>query len=278
MSENPSNPDSLSGPDVANSEVDGVAADGSSEMADVESTDAVAPSGAGGAELVPVETQLDESDIADVVEAVESVEEALASEAEASEEAAAAADGELRYLTYEQFGRRFFEVAVTEARIGSAFTAIAGESFDVGPIGSGPGGLVKVLAKVRVNEPVITREVGEVISFVVKLPLHIGITVDLKVDRIRYDVDGLVTLPLTVLCAEPLQLRIEVDPPRPRDVFVDVSSRNMRGEIIRNLAQVDDEIRRVIAKFVATEVDKPEIRKARLIDVDVELGRAFEGL
>ncbi len=52
----------------------------------------------------------------------------------------------------------------------------------------------------------------------------------------------------------------------------------MRGEIIRSLAQVDDEIRRVIARFVETEIDKPEVRKARLIDVDVELGRAFEGL
>lgn len=220
----------------------------------------------------PGQTQLPEANIVDVVEAVESVEAALIPEP------AVVPEGELEYLTYEQFGRRFFEVAVTSERIGEAFSTIAGEAFDVGPIGSGPGGMVKVLAHVQVNEPVITRQVGDIITFTVKLPLHIRLTVDLKVDRIRYDVDGLVTLPLSVRCAAPLQLRIEVDPPRPRDVFVDVNSRNMRGEIIRNLAQVDDEIRRVIARFVATEIDKPEIRKARLIDVDVELGRAFEGL
>ncbi|WP_051198329.1 hypothetical protein [Gordonia shandongensis] len=169
-------------------------------------------------------------------------------------------------------------MAVTEERIGAAFTAIAGEEFEVGPIPSGPGGMVKVQAQVRIAEPQITRDVGQLITFVVKLPLYIGLTVDLKVDRIRYDVDGLVTLPMTVRCAEPLQLRIEVDPPRPRDVFVDVASRNVRGEIIRNLAQVDAEIRRVIAKFVEAEIDKPEVRTARFIDVDVELARAFEGM
>ncbi|WP_412917637.1 hypothetical protein [Gordonia zhaorongruii] len=182
------------------------------------------------------------------------------------------------YLTYEQFGRRFFEVAVTEERIASAFTSIAGEEFRVGPLASGPGGVAKVCADVKIAEPEITRQVGESITFIVKLPLFIALLVDLKLDRIRYDVDGLVTLPLTVRCAEPLQLRIEVDTPRPRDVFVDVASHNVRGSIIRNLAQVDDEIRRVIAKFVADEVDKPEVRDARLIDVDVELGRAFEGM
>ncbi|UQE76672.1 hypothetical protein MYK68_08985 [Gordonia sp. PP30] len=181
------------------------------------------------------------------------------------------------YVSYEEFGRNFFEVAVTEDRIGAAFSAIAGEEFQVGPLPAGPAGVVKVIADVRIAAPEITRDVGELITFTVRLPLAIGLLIDLKLDRIRYDVDGLITLPLTVRCAKPLELRIEVDPPAPRDVFVDVASRNMRGEIIRNLAQVDAEIRRVIAKTVAEEIDKPEVRKARYIDVAAELARALEG-
>ncbi|MBM7369470.1 hypothetical protein JOC45_004206 [Gordonia hydrophobica] len=224
------------------------------------------------ADEVDDQAELNDAEVAEVVEAVGSMQAAIVDDAEPADQ------GEPVYMSYEEFGRSFFEIAVTEERIGTAFTAIAGEEFEVGPIASGPGGMVKVHAKVRVEDPEITRDVGKLITFVVKLPLHIALSVDLKVDRIRYDVDGLVTLPMTVRCAAPLQLRIEVDPPRPRDVFVDVNSRNMRGEIIRNLAQVDDEIRRVIARFVETEIDKPEVSKARLIDVDVELGRAFEGL
>lgn len=181
------------------------------------------------------------------------------------------------YVSYEEFGRNFFEVAVTESRIGAAFSAIAGEQFQVGPLPAGPGGVVKVVADVKIAEPHITRHVGDLITFTVELPLAIRLLIDLKLDRLRYDVDGLITLPLTVRCAKPLELRIEVDPPAPRDVFVDVASRNMRGEIVRNLAQVDNEIRRVIAKTVAEEIDKPEVRKARFIDVAAELSRALEG-
>ena len=38
-------------------------------------------------------------------------------------------------MTYEEFGRKFFEVAVTEDRVGGAIGAIAGDGFEMGPIG-----------------------------------------------------------------------------------------------------------------------------------------------
>ncbi|GAC50767.1 hypothetical protein [Gordonia aichiensis] len=181
-------------------------------------------------------------------------------------------------LTYEQFGRRFFEVAVTEERVGSAFSSLTGESFDVGPIPSGPGGIARVTAHVEIGEPDITRTVGELITFTVEIMLNVGLVVDLRVDRIRYDVDGLITLPLTVRAAEPLELRIDVTPPRPRDVIVDVAAHNLRGEFIRAVGQVDSEIKRFIAQHVADEIEKPEVRAARIIDVGAELGRAFENM
>lgn len=83
-----------------------------------------------------------------------------------------------------------------------------------------------------------------------RIPLSIRLLVDLKVDRIRYDVDGSVRLALTARAVEPLQLHIDVTPPRPADVTVGVASRNLRGEIIRLVAQVDDEIKRFIARDV----------------------------
>ncbi|MBV8930706.1 MAG: hypothetical protein JO152_16415, partial [Mycobacteriaceae bacterium] len=42
------------------------------------------------------------------------------------------------YMTYEQFGRRFFEIAVTEERVAAAFAAIAGDEFGIGPFRQGP--------------------------------------------------------------------------------------------------------------------------------------------
>jgi len=47
------------------------------------------------------------------------------------------------YLTYEQFGRKFFETAVSEERVCNAIAAIAGDAFEMGPMGQGPGKIAK---------------------------------------------------------------------------------------------------------------------------------------
>ena len=65
------------------------------------------------------------------------------------------------YMTYEEFGRKFFEVAVTEERVGDAIAGIAGDAFEMGPMGQGPGKIAKVTAKVRIQDPRVTRNVGE---------------------------------------------------------------------------------------------------------------------
>lgn len=182
------------------------------------------------------------------------------------------------HLSYEEFGRRFFEIAVTEERISAVFTTITGDAFEIGPIPSGPKGIAKVRARVQISEATVVRTVGELVTFTVKIPLKIGLLVDIKIDRIKYDVDGLITLPLTARAVAPLELHIDVETPRPSDVVVGVSSRNLRGEILRSVAQVDSEIRRFIAQHVADEVDKPEVRQARIIDVADGVGKAFESM
>ena len=176
-------------------------------------------------------------------------------------------------LSCEQFGRRFFEIAVTENRIGAAFTPLAGEDLEIGPLATGPGGVVKVQANVAVGRPVITRYVNELITFKVRLPLSVNLVVDLRVDRLRYDVTGVVPLDLTVRAVDPLAIHIDVVPPRARDVRVGVASHGTRAEVIRFVAQVDDEIKRVIAKHVAEQVKSPQIRQACTIDIAHELDK-----
>ena len=74
------------------------------------------------------------------------------------------------YMTYEEFGRKFFEIAVTEERVGGAIADIAGDAFEMGPMGQGPGKIAKVTAKVRILEPRVTRQVGEKITFAIRIP------------------------------------------------------------------------------------------------------------
>src|SRR6476660_4473536 len=152
------------------------------------------------------------------------------------------------YMTYEEFGRKFFEVAVTEDRVGGAIGAIAGDSFEMGPIGQGPGKIAKVTAKVRIMEPRVTRVFGEI------------------------------ALRATARAAAPLLLILDVEKPRSSDISIHVTSKSLRAEVVRVLGGIDAEIRRFIAAHVSGEIDSPASKTAKIIDVADRLDAAWTGI
>lgn len=180
------------------------------------------------------------------------------------------------YVTYEEFGRRFFEVAVTEERVAAAFAEIAGEEFEMGPMSQGPGGLARVTAKVKVQQPHVRRTLGDTITFAVRIPLIIELVVDLWVDKQRFVVDGDIALRASARAAEPLLIVIDVAKPRPSDIAVHVTAKSLRGEILRILAGVDGEIKRFVAAHVAGEIDSPGSQQAKLIDVAEQLKSTWD--
>ena len=182
------------------------------------------------------------------------------------------------YLSYEEFGRRFFEVAVTEERVAAAFAAIAGDEFEMPTMAQGPGKIARVTAKVKVRQPRVTRRMGDAITFAIHIPLRIDLLVDLRVDRQRFEVAGDIALRATARAAEPLLLVIDVPKPRPSDITVRVSSKSIRGEVVRIIGGVDGEIRRFIAQYVADEIDNPASKQAQVIDVAERLDAAWTGI
>jgi hypothetical protein len=182
------------------------------------------------------------------------------------------------YVSYETFGRRFFEVAVTEERVGAAFAAFAGNQFDMEPIAQGPGGIAKVSAKVTIKEPQVSRNVGDDITFDIHIPLLIDLLLDLRLDKQRFRVDGDIALSATARAAEPLVLIVDVDKPRSSEITVHVSSTSIRGELLRIIAGVDGEIRRFIAQYVSEEIDSPQSQKAQVIDVAEQLDQTWTGI
>ncbi|WP_099025726.1 hypothetical protein [Mycolicibacterium palauense] len=182
------------------------------------------------------------------------------------------------YVTYEEWGRRFFEVAVTEERVAAAFGAIAGDQFEMGPMAQGPGRIARVTAKVKIQQPRAIRQLSDTITFSVRIPLEIDLLVDLRLDKQRFSVDGEISLRATARAAEPLLLVIDVAKPRPSDISVHVASKSLRGEVLRVLAGVDAEIRRFIAQHVADQIDEPESKDAQVIDVAVRLDEAWTGI
>ena len=181
------------------------------------------------------------------------------------------------YLTYEEFGRKFFEVAVTPERVAAALAEIAGSEFAMEPIAQGPGKIAKVSANVKIKDPRVTRSLGDLITFVIHIPLVIDLLLDLRLDKQRFAVTGDIALRATARAAEPLVLIVDVAKPRPSDITVNVSSSSIRGEVVRIIGGVDGEIRRFIAQYVADEIDAPQSQAAQNIDVAASLDAFWSG-
>lgn len=180
------------------------------------------------------------------------------------------------YVSYEAFGRNFLEYAASTERIAGAFEKLTGEAFEFGPIGAGPGKLAKLSATVRLGQPRLNREVDDIISFDLVIPLKVDLLIDLSLDRYPFRVDGTIHLHLTVRTAEPLRVLIEIDEPQPSNVRINVASATRRGELLRILASVDHEIRRFVARYIAAEICKPHIQAATDIDVAARLDAAWK--
>ena len=148
----------------------------------------------------------------------------------------------------------------------------------MGPMGQGPGKIAKVTAKVRIKEPRVTRNIGDTITFAIRIPLEIDMVIDLRIDKPRFMVFGEIALRAVARAAEPLLLIIDVEKPRPSDISIYVTSKSLRGEVLRIVAGVDAEIKRFIAAHVAGEIDSPESQKAKIIDVAERIDAAWTGI
>ena len=182
------------------------------------------------------------------------------------------------YISYDEFGRKFFEIAVTEKRVADAFATMAGEEIEMGPMSQGPGGIAKVTASVTIGQPRATRTLGDEITFAIRIPLGIDLLLDLRLDKQRFKVSGEIALRATARAAEPLLLVIDVPKPRTRDISVDVASTSIRGEVLRIIAGVDGEIKRFIARHVSQQIDDPRAQSAKVIDIAAQVATAWTGV
>ena len=178
--------------------------------------------------------------------------------------------------TYAVFGERFFAHAVTEERIVGALSELAGDRIEFGPIGAGPGKLVKVSASGQVGVGSAAPQDSEYVAFRLTIPVELDLLVDLGVDQQTFHAAIDVGLTLTARPANPLRIVIDIAPPTWQDVTLELKADGLRAEVLRRVAGVDSEIRRFVAKFVARELDKPEIRQARDIDVAARIDRAVK--
>ncbi|MGY2875359.1 hypothetical protein ACVW00_002549 [Marmoricola sp. URHA0025 HA25] len=182
---------------------------------------------------------------------------------------------EADFVSYQQWGADFFAEAVSGDRILGAVDNIAGQPIDFGPIGVGPGKIAKVRAYGAIGSATASRIAGDEISYRVELPVDLTFELDLQVETHTFHAELLVPLTLTARAVSGIRVYIEVVPPTSSEVQVQVRAEGLRASIMQRVANVEGELRRFVARYVAREVAKPHIAAARLIDVAGAIDRAW---
>ena len=171
------------------------------------------------------------------------------------------------FITYGEFGERFFELAVTEARILKAVESIAGRPIDFGPVKIDPLGLVKVSADGNVGAPTLARRDESLVAYDLLIPVKLAMQLDMSLDKHRFNADVHVRLTMTARAARPLKIVIDIEPPTKNNVSVDMKAEALRSSVLQAFTGIEREVRRFVAKFVRREIEKPELVHARTIDV-----------
>lgn len=181
-------------------------------------------------------------------------------------------------VSYRQWGDDFFELAVNEERILGGVNTLAGQPIDFGPMGVGPGRIAKVRAFGQIGEAVAERLPGELISYAVRLPVDLTFELNLQVETHRFHADLVVPLTLTAQALAGLRIYIDVVPPRSSEVQVRLKAEGLRAAITSRVAGVEGELRRFVARYVTRELDKPHVRRARMVDVSGAIEHAWSSI
>ena len=170
------------------------------------------------------------------------------------------------YLSYADFGRRFFETAVTRERVIKAVGDLSGRPIDVGPMNVAPLGFVKVRARGTIGEPDVThRPDPQHVAYHLTIPANLRMEIQIGLETYRFDADTAIHLAVTARAIEPLRIFIDVAPPTPDDIEVDLQADGLGASLIEKLAGVEREVRRNVVRFVRKEIDKTEGK--RVIDI-----------
>jgi hypothetical protein len=177
------------------------------------------------------------------------------------------------HISFDQFGRNFMREVVTAERVAATIASVVGDRIEVGPMAAGPRDAAQATLRGRLVDVDVSSADdaaavdGEVMRFTALVRIDCTLSVKAPVLNKRYR--GTLTIPLVlhVRTAPPVRLVIDVDPPSPPDIGVELESGNRSGRLIQVLGNIDGEVRTQAAAEVAQRVESPEARGKREINV-----------
>jgi hypothetical protein len=185
---------------------------------------------------------------------------------------------EAEFVSYERWGVDFFVEAVSRDRILGAVNTLAGQPIDFGPMGVGPGRIAKVRAYGEIGAATAERLDAAQRTFRVERPVDLTFELDLQVETPTFHAQLLVPLILTARALPGVRVYVEITPPRGSEVQVQVQADGLRASIMQRVANIEGELRRFVARYVARELTKPHVEAARMIDVAAAIDRAWAAM
>ncbi|MFE4461818.1 hypothetical protein ACFROC_31080 [Nocardia tengchongensis] len=174
------------------------------------------------------------------------------------------------WIEYAEFGERFVAAAVTESRIESAVSSVAGQGITIGPFGIGPAGLARFVAKGSIGKPTVIRRAPHV-HFDVMLPVSLRVDVTLGGQRLRLEAVVEIDLTMHARTADPLLIVIDIPPVTGRDVSFVMRAQAIGSawEVLLNpIAQL---VQREVANRINAILADPVSQRGRTFDVQAIL-------
>ncbi|MGW4241872.1 hypothetical protein [Nocardia sp. NPDC004722] len=174
------------------------------------------------------------------------------------------------WIDYAEFGERFVAAAVTESRIESAVSSVAGRGITIGPFGIGPAGLARFVAKGSIGKPTVIRR-GPHVHFDVMLPVKLRVDVTLGGQRLRLEAVVEIDLTMHARTADPLLIVIDIPPVTGRDVSFVMRAQAIgtAWEVLLNpIAQL---VQREVAGRINGILADPDSQRGRTFDVEAIL-------
>jgi hypothetical protein len=173
-------------------------------------------------------------------------------------------------ISFDQFGRNFLREVVTADRVAATIASVVGERIEMGPMAAGPRDAAQASLRGKladVDVSLVGEGRADALRFSALVRLECTLAVKAPVLNKRYR--GVLTIPLMldVRTASPLRIVIDVEPPAPADIGVELEAKDRSGRLIQILGNIDGEVRTRAAAEVARRVESPEARRHREIDV-----------
>ncbi|WP_229683838.1 hypothetical protein [Nocardia camponoti] len=175
------------------------------------------------------------------------------------------------WLEYEEFGERFIAYAVTEERIVAAVSGMTGRGVSIGPFSLGPAGLAGFSAEGALGTPIVKREPGAELAFVVKIPLTLAVEISLGGRRLRVAAVVEISLTLRPRTAQPLLVVIDVAPVTARDVSFTLRAEAVEAAWEMLLDPIAGLVKREVATRVNGIISDPKFRAERVFDIEAIL-------